>query len=157
MCRSRATLVGSARLFPNWNSSRGYALAPRGFRSEFLKAITEYFMLIPAPIDMVGVYADSFDAVIQLWADEDETIPFPISDAYIVSQTELQVDGVATLTVGSGLEIDDILSPGTITLSMTPEQTSAVKPISKWRLKLFRINGIDSDCPAYGNITWNST
>ena len=113
-------------------------------------------MLIPAPIDMTGVFGASFDQAIQLWADSAETQVFDMTTEYIVSDTELQIDGLETLTPGNGLTING--TSGFIEISMTPEQTAlALKPISKWRLKLVKLNGIDSDYPTYGNINWVST
>jgi len=78
-------------------------------------------MLTPAHEPLVVYVGGTFERTIELWEDAAHTKHFNLT-GYTV---ELKIEGVLTLTSGSGLTVT--VAEGKIEITMTPAQTAEVQ------------------------------
>lgn len=109
-------------------------------------------MLTPARVNLTGVIGGSWETLFQLFADQDQVLPVDLSTIYDTSAITLEVDGVATLTPTTGLDVTGA-DTGTIVATMGPSLTGTAPTSTQWRLRLPRLDA-GVDFPLDGQVFW---
>ena len=102
-------------------------------------------MLIPATVDLKVYRTGTFSTKLLLWKSLEPLEPFPLGEYEVA----VVIDGIMTLTPGSGLVVEE----NEITIQLTATQTGEISPGSKAHYSVHLTKGSEVVFPMRGTMS----